>query len=64
MFLIRQDGKSIASELSIGGLSGLIRLFCSGQKEIDIYKEVINEFGNKKPEDWVQEFYEKLENVR
>jgi type IV secretory pathway VirB4 component len=64
MFLVKQDGKSIASELSIGGLPGLTRLFCSGQQEREIYKEVIKEFGNKKPEDWVQEFYEELENVR
>ena len=64
MFLIKQDGKSIASELSIGGLPGLTRLFCSGQQEREIYKEVIKEFGNNKPEDWVQEFYEELENVR
>lgn len=64
MFLVKQDGKSIASELSIGGLPGLTRLFCSGQQEREIYKEVIKEFGDKKPEDWVQEFYEELENVR
>lgn len=64
MFLIKQDGKSIASELSIGGLPGLTRLFCSGKSERDIYLEVIKEFGDKQPEDWVQGLYEQFENIR
>ena len=62
MFLIKQDGKTIASELSIGGLPGLTRLFCSGRDEREIYKEVVKEFGDEKPDNWVQEFYEELEN--
>ncbi len=64
MFLIKQDGKSIASELSIGGLPGLTRLFCSGKSERDVYLEVIKEFGDKQPEDWVQGLYEQFENIR
>ena len=64
MFLIKQDGKSIASELSIGGLPGLTRMFCSGKSEREVYIETIKEFGDAKPEDWVQELYEKFENVR
>ena len=62
MFLIKQDGKTIASELSIGGLPGLTRLFCSGRDEREIYKEVVKEFGDEAPDNWVQEFYEELEN--
>ena len=64
MFLIKQDGKSIASELSIGGLPGLTRMFCSGKSERESYIETIKEFGDAKPDDWVQELYEKFENVR
>lgn len=64
MFLIKQDGKSIASELSIGGLPGLTRLFCSGKAERDIYIEVIKEYGDDNPENWVQQLYEEFENIR
>jgi type IV secretion system protein VirB4 len=64
MFLIKQDGKAIASELSIGGLPGLTRLFCSGQLERNIYLEVTKQFGDKNPEDWVQGVYEEFENIR
>jgi len=63
MFLIRQDKKTIASELSIGGLPALMRILCSGDREIDIYKEVVKEFGDKKPEDWVEALYSELENI-
>ena len=63
MFLIQQDNKTIASELSIGGLPGLTRILCSGKSEHIIYKEVIKEFGDKKSEDWVQAFYDELENI-
>ncbi len=63
MFLIRQDKKTIASELSIGGLPALMRILCSGDREIEIYKEVVKEFGDKKPEDWVEALYAELENI-
>lgn len=64
MFLIKQDGKSIASELSIGGLPGFTRLFCSGKAEREIYLEIIKEYGHEKPENWVQQLYEEFENIR
>ncbi len=63
MFLIKQNGKSIASELSIGGLPGLTRLFCSGKAEREIYLEVIKEYGDEAPENWVQQLYEEFENI-
>ena len=63
MFLIRQDKKTIASELSIGGLPALMRILCSGEREQEIYKEVVKEFGDTKPEDWVEALYTELENI-
>ena len=63
MFLIRQDKKTIASELSIGGLPALMRILCSGEREQEIYKEVVKEFGDAKPEDWVEALYTELENI-
>ncbi len=63
MFLIRQNDKSITAELSIGGLPGLTRLFCSGKSEIELYKEVVKEHGEEKPEDWLEPLYNELEKV-
>jgi type IV secretion system protein VirB4 len=63
MFLIKQDGKSIASELSIGGLMGLTRMFCSGKKELDVYLKTLKKFGDKKPDDWVGALYDALDNA-
>jgi type IV secretion system protein VirB4 len=63
MFLVRQDEKTIAAELSIGGMPALMRILCSGEGEREIYKEVVKEFGDKKPEDWVEAFYSELENI-
>jgi type IV secretory pathway VirB4 component len=63
MFLIKQDGHSIACELSLGGFPGITRLLCSGKEEQEIYKEIIKEVGNNKPEDWVGRLYAELENI-
>ncbi len=40
-----------------------MRILCSGEGERDIYKEVVKEFGDKKPEDWVEALYAELENI-
>jgi len=62
MFLIKQDGKAIVSELSIGGLPGLTRILSSGKTEREIYKETIKKVG-KSPADWVSSIYDEFENV-
>lgn len=62
-FLIKQDGKTIGSELPIDSLPGMTRLLCSGKEEREIYKEVMKEHGDKKNENWVQHLYEELSNV-
>jgi hypothetical protein len=36
---------------------------CSGEREQEIYKEVVKEFGDAKPEDWVEALYTELENI-
>jgi type IV secretion system protein VirB4 len=56
-FLIKQDEKTIASELSIGGLPGIMRILSAREEEIKIYQKIIKEYGDKKPEDWVEHFY-------
>ena len=61
MFLIKQDDKTIAAEFKIEELPGLSRLLSSTEQERKIYKEVVDEFGEDSPDDWVQPLYEKLE---
>ncbi|PCJ29708.1 MAG: transporter [Rickettsiales bacterium] len=62
MFLIRQDGTTITSELSIGGLIGLTSLLCSGEQERELYREIIKNEGNDTTEKWVQALCEACEN--
>ena len=61
-FIIKQDGKAIASELSIGGLQGFVKILCSTKAERDMYLEVVKEYGENKPEDWVEHFYNAISN--
>lgn len=63
MFLIQQDGKTIASELSIGGLPGLTRILSSGVSEIEIYKKVISQNSPDKLENWVGPLYDELASI-
>ncbi len=63
MFLIKQDDKVIAAELSIGGLQGLVRFLSSGKSEIEEYTKVIERYSSEKPEDWVGPLYDELENI-
>jgi type IV secretion system protein VirB4 len=63
MFLIKQDGRVIAAELSIGGLQGLTRFLSSGNLEIEAYTKIIEQYSSEKPEDWVGPLYDTLENV-
>ena len=63
IFLIRQDQKTVASELSIGGHPGLLGILSSSEIEREIYDEVVKEYGDEKPEEWVEILYEKIENL-
>lgn len=59
-FLINQDGKSIASELSIGGLPGMTRILSSTKIERDEYRKLISEVGENIA-DWVAPLYDKFD---
>ncbi len=63
MFLIKQDERVIAAELSIGGLQGLTRFLSSGKLEIEIYEKIVEQYSSEKPEDWVGPLYDELENI-
>ena len=61
LFLIKQDQKSIASELSIGGHPGLIKILCSTETEKKMLETILQDEDNTKIEDWVKILYDQLE---
>lgn len=63
MFLIKQNNKTIAVELSIGGLQGVLRILSSGKNEIKAYEEIIREIDKENVEEWVSLLYEELSNI-
>ena len=63
MFLIKQEGRIIAAELSIGGLPGMTRLLSSGKLEIEAYEKIIRQYPSNQLEDWVGPLYEELNNI-
>lgn len=63
MFLIQQDDKTIAAELSIGGLPGIMRFLSAQKSELDIYTELTKRLGDDKPETWMAKLYEELNDV-
>ena len=62
-FIVNQDGRSIASELSIGGLQGLTQILSAPKYVRDIYVELVKEIGVENLENWVRALYEKLDNA-
>lgn len=60
MFLIKQDGKSIATELSIGGLVAITKILSCKPEDLEIYKSILqsNEVG---ADVWLKPLYEALE---
>ena len=59
MFLIHQDAQSIAVELSIGGLVGIVRILSARGGELKIYQEVLQQYPGH-PDDWINPLYKAL----
>ncbi|AEK75183.1 VirB4 family type IV secretion/conjugal transfer ATPase [Rickettsia conorii subsp. heilongjiangensis] len=59
MFLISKDNESIASELSIAALIGVVRILSSRQEEMDIYKKILEQHQGP-PDNWVNYLYNEL----
>lgn len=59
MFLINQDAQSIAVELSIGGLVGIVRILSARGGELKIYQEVLQQYPGH-PDDWINPLYKAL----
>ena len=59
IFLVKQDSKSVAVELSIGGLVGIVRILSAKEGELKIYKEILQQYPGH-PEDWIVPLYKAL----
>ncbi|WP_341790567.1 VirB4 family type IV secretion/conjugal transfer ATPase [Rickettsia endosymbiont of Polydrusus tereticollis] len=62
MFLINKDGESIASELSIAALIGIVRILSSKTKELDIYREILEKYQGP-PDNWLNYLYNALNTM-
>lgn len=59
MFLVNKDNESIASELSIAALTGVVRILSSRQEEMNIYKEILEKYQGP-PDNWINYLYNAL----
>lgn len=59
MFLINKDNESIALELSIAALVGVVRILSSKKEEMAIYKEVLEKYQGP-PDNWINYLYDAL----
>lgn len=59
MFLINKDNESIALELSIAALVGVVRILSSKNEEMAIYKEVLEKYQGP-PDNWINYLYDAL----
>jgi type IV secretion system protein VirB4 len=60
LLLIKQSGQSILVELSIGAMTGFVKILSSSQEEREIYKKILQENpGNL--EQWLSALYQTLE---
>lgn len=59
LFLMTQDNRSLALELSLGGLSGVFKMLSCQEEDLEIYRKVRAE-SDPDGEDWVIKLYDKL----
>ena len=59
MFLINKDNESIASELSIAALIGIVRMLSSRQEEMAIYKKLLKQHQGPR-DNWINYLYNEL----
>jgi type IV secretion system protein VirB4 len=59
-FLIKQGDQSIVAELSIGGLTGIVRILSAGSDEFKIYDRILAETSGSTGV-WIEQLYKELE---
>lgn len=62
MFLINQNGQSVALELSIGGLSAILKILSSRVEELKIYQEILKQYPGH-PENWITPLCMALDHI-
>jgi len=63
MFLIKQDNKVIASELSIAALPGVLRILSSNPEDRQMGNELMDEYAGKSIAEWVESLHKQLSQV-
>lgn len=63
MFLIRQNGQSVALELSIGGLIGITKILSCREPELQIYQKILEKYPGH-PDEWINPLYIELNKSR
>jgi type IV secretion system protein VirB4 len=56
MFLIKQNDEAVPLELSLGGLSGILKILSSKKEDVDLMNQIISELGTDNDE-WIKELY-------
>jgi len=59
LFLAKQDDRSFALELSLGGLPGILKMLSASEKELEIYRKIRAQ-EHENPEEWVIALYDAL----
>lgn len=59
LFLMTQDNRSLALELSLGGLPGILKMLSCREKELEIYRKIRAEC-DPDSEDWVIKLYDEF----
>ena len=62
-FLIIQDKRAIASELSIGGLPGLVSILSANSLARNLYIQIVKESGAENLELWLSKLYQELDRI-
>lgn len=62
MFLINQNNQSIALELSIGSLIGIIKILSCRTEELKIYQEILQQYPGH-PDNWINPLYIALNHI-
>ena len=62
MFLINQDDQSIAVELSIGSLIGIIKILSCRAEELKIYQKILQQYPGH-PDNWINPLYIALNHI-
>ena len=59
MFLLKQDDNLVSLELSLGGLSSILKILSAGESEIQTFNDLLSQ-PSTKDDEWLTKLYEKF----